>query len=129
VNGQDQWCIDEVSAIPVSGIIEEESIIEVSGLAIGDASGSDPCLFPQPTTASAMVRDRTATKAIATNLRILVSHLLLIPRPSERFPERITGVDLSHLLRHHSEAVFGLAVPSLLIGFAATPAMRRQTGR
>ncbi len=42
-----------------------------------------------------MVRDRSATKAKATNLRILVSHLLLVPRPSECFSECFTGVDIS----------------------------------
>lgn len=85
-----------VSAIAESVIIEDESIMD-SDPDMGEASGAaDSCCWPpQPTTAIAMVRDRSATKAKATNLRILVSHLLLIPRPSKCFSECVTGVDTS----------------------------------
>src|SRR5690349_21839203 len=57
-----------------------------------------------------MVRDRSATKAKATNLRILVSHLLLIPRPSEAFSECVTGG--GYLFSSKTPTPFGSGVHS-----------------
>jgi len=87
---QDQ-CFIEVSAIAdVSADIEDEVSCPI---VIGEASGvADSCdLLPQPTTARARLNDRSATKAKATNLRILVFHLLLIQPPPGYLPRRVTG--------------------------------------
>jgi hypothetical protein len=87
---QDQ-CFIEVSAIAdVSDIMDEVSC----PIDMGEASGvadSCVCLLPQPMMASAKHKDRSATKAKATNLRILVFHLLLIQPPPGCLPRRVTG--------------------------------------
>src|SRR5262245_36555867 len=120
----DQCFIAEVSAIAdVSAIIEDESI-PISDPVMGEASGvADSCCCwpPQPTTAIAMVRDRSATKAKATNLRILVFHLLLIPRPSKCFSERITGVDLAKKTNTtRKQCGLAASVRICALGFPAT---------
>src|SRR5215831_1028364 len=77
-------------------------------MVMGEASGvadSEDCLLPQPTTARAKLKDRSATKAKATNLRILVFHLLLIQPPPGYLPRRVTGSVTDQTQKHHSRAV------------------------